>query len=388
MRRKSNDYPIGLAGHVVRSLLFRTGQYERLGRKFWRPTIEAPYIHQVYSRHVEMFDGIPTDFADPTYNAMIGPESINCSAIEETITAIDNAWVEPSRCQVIGPDGRLVRRSLTHRVVPVYPSAFRYAMHGKGVALPEAVVYDGYHGTNFYHHLVDMLPIIELLFERSGLPRDIPLIVNRWLFESRFFAYLYQRSPAFAALNWRIQEPGEWLRVDRLYRLDPPPYVHASLVRSRALYSHLSEPKGRRVFLSRDSKRYGRGIRNEAEVAALLGSHGFETVYAEHLTLEQQQALFEETTHLVALQGMGMAQMIFMDWPQGHILELTPRDRITSEYYWQGWALGMRYYDVHTGTEMDEAGQYEVDLDRLGLGVQRMLKHPPDKSRYGETLVE
>ena len=48
----------------------------------------------------------------------------------------------------------------------------------------------------------------------------------------------------------------------------------------------------------------------------------------------------------------------------------------------------MRYYDVHTGTEMDEAGQYEVDLDRLGLGVQRMLKHPPDKSRYGETLVE
>ena len=64
MRRKSNDYPIGLAGHAVRSLLFRTGQYERLGRKFWRPTTEALYIHQLYSRHVEMFDGIPTDFAD------------------------------------------------------------------------------------------------------------------------------------------------------------------------------------------------------------------------------------------------------------------------------------------------------------------------------------
>ena len=97
--------------------------------------------------------------------------------------------------------------------------------------------------------------------------------------------------------------------------------------------------------------------------------------------------MFEETTHLVALQGMGMAQMIFMDWPQSHILELTPRDRITSEYYWQGWTQGVRYYDVHTGTDMDEAGQYEVDLDRLEQGVQRMLTHPPDKRRYGETLI-
>ena len=388
MRWKSNDYPIGLAGHAVRSLLFRTGQYERLGRKFWRPTTTASYIHQVYSRHVEMFDGIPTDFADPAYQAFIGPESANCSAIEETVTRIDNGWIEPSRCQVIGPDGRLVRRSLTHRVVPVYPSALRYATRGKGVALPEAVVYDGYHGTNFYHHLVDMLPITELLFERSGLPRDIPLVINRWLFDSRFFAYLYQRSPEFAALNWRVQEPGEWLRVERLYRLDPPPYVRESLVRSRALYGRISESKGRRVFLSRDSKRYGRGIRNEAEVAALLATHGFETVYAEHLTLEQQQSLFEETTHLVALQGMGMAQMIFMDWPQGHILELTPRDRITPEYYWQGWTLGMRYYDVHTGAEMDAAGQYEVGLKRLEQGVQQMLNHPAGKRRYGDTLID
>ena len=132
---------------------------------------------------------------------------------------------------------------------------------------------------------------------------------------------------------------------------------------------------------------YGRGIHNEAAVAALLGRHGFETVYAEHLSLEEQQRTFEETTHLVALQGMGLVQQLFMAPESGHVLELMPSSRLQSEYYWQGWTMGMRFYDVQTGSAMDGSGRYRIDLVRLEAGVQRMLDHPAGMRRYGETVV-
>ena len=184
-----------------------------------------------------------------------------------------------------------------------------------------------------------------------------------------------------------MQEPGEWLRVGRAYRLHAAPFDRGSFATVRALYGRVSEAKGRRVFLSRDPMMYGRGIHNEREVAALLGAHGFETVYAEHLTLEEQQKTFEECTHLVALQGMGLVQQMFMDATRGHVLELMPRNRLQSEYYWQGWTLGMQFYDVQTGSALDDSGKYSIDLARLEAGVRRMLDHPAGQRRYGETLI-
>lgn len=382
-----NDYPLPVARRAVRSGLFRSGLTGRLGPRYWRPTDAAPYIHVLYRRTVEMFEGIPADFADPVYGAFIGPASAHWSRFEETVTAIDDCWVEPNRCQIIGPDRRLVMQSVTHRLVPLFPSAWGYALRGRGVKIPEAIVYDGFQSSNYYHHLIDSVPGIFLLLERSGLPKDLPLIVNRWMFESKYFAYLRARSAAFAGLNWRVQEPGEWLHVGRAYRLHAAPFERSGLAAVRALYGRVAQPAGKRIFLSRDPKMFGRGIVNQREVAALLGGYGFETVYAEHLTLEEQQRTFEQASHLVALQGMGLVQQLFIEPDQGHVLELMPSDRLQSEYYWQGWTMGMRFYDVQTGSAMDRSGQYRVDLARLEAGVKRMLDHPADRRRYGETLI-
>lgn len=393
MLNDKNDYPTSLPRRALRSAMFRSGLTAQLGPRYWRPTDAAPYIHEIHRRTIEMFDGIPGNFADPDYGAMIGPDSARWSRFEETITAIDDCWVEPNRCQIIGPDGRLVQQSLTHRLLPLFPSAFGYKTRRPGARLPEAIVYDGFNSTSYFHHVIDTLPSIELFLERSALAPHLPLVVNRRVFESRFFAYLRQRSPVFAALNWRVQEPNEWLHVGRAYLLNAAPYARSSFARIRALYGHVSDAAsehrgGRRVFLSRDPQLYGRGLLNEPEVGALLATYGFETVYAEHLSLEQQQRTFEETAYLVALHGMGMVQQMFMDSAKGHVLELMPRDRLHSVYYWQGWTLGMRFYDVQAGSDMNKAGMYRIDLARLEAGVQRMLDHPKDKRRYGETLID
>ena len=381
-----NDYPLTLPRRALRSAMFRTGLDRRLGRRYWQPTEMAPYIHVPYRRTVEMFNGIPADFADSIYGAMIGRDSANWSRFEEMISAIDDCWVEPNRCHIIGPDGRMVAQTLAHRITPVFPSAWGYAFRGKGTEIDEAIVYDGRSSLNYYHHLIDGVVGVPLFLERSGLPRDLPLIINRWSYESKFFDYLRRRSPLFGGLNWRVQEPGEWLRVKRAYRLTAAPFEPDSFAKVRAMYGRVAEPAGKRIFLSRDSAMYGRGIHNQREVATLLAGQGFETVYAEHLTMEEQQRTFEQATHLVALQGMGLIQQMFMDPDQGHVLELMPSNRLQSEYYWQGWTLGMRFYDVQTGSAIDQSGKFHVDLGRLDAGVRRMLDHPADMRRYGETL--
>ena len=331
---------------------------------------------------------MPTTFADSAYDAMIGTDSEHWSHFVETITAIDDAWVEPNRCQIVGADGRLVKQSVTHIFVPLYPSSLDYRWrHRSAHRLTEAIVYDGFNSTNYYHHLIDCLPSIPLFLERSGLAKNLPLVVNRWIFESPFFAYLRQQSATFAELNWHVQDPGQWLQVGRAYRLNAVPFDRAAFTFIRGLYGQLSERRGRRIFLSRDSRRFSRGIRNEEAVAALLGTFGFETIYAENLSLEEQQRTFEECEHLVALHGMGLVQQMFMDSDRGHVLELMPRNRLHSVYYWQGWTLGMRYYDVLSGSDMDRRGCYEIDLARLAAAVRIMLDHPVAQRRYGETLI-
>jgi len=164
-----NDFPATMPRRALRSAMFRSGLTAQLGPRYWRPTDAAPYIKVLRCERVEMFGGMPIDFADPHYGAIIGPASARWSFHDEKITAIDDCWVEPNRCQIIGPDGRLVKQSVTHLYVPLYPSAIDFAMRGRGSPLDEAIVYDGFNSSNYYHHLIDTLPNIAMYQASSGL---------------------------------------------------------------------------------------------------------------------------------------------------------------------------------------------------------------------------
>jgi capsular polysaccharide biosynthesis protein len=384
-----NDFPTSLPRRALRSLLFRAGLTRRLGDLRWRTVSAAPYIHTIHCAPGTMFEGMPTRFDDPVYNAMIGRDSARWARSQDIITAIDDCWIEPDRCLIVGPDGSLIAQSLPHRLKAFYPSIVGYARRRSGAArIDEALVYDGSASTNYYHHLVESVASILLFHEHGGRPRDIPVIVNRWIYDSRFFADLRERNPLFASINWRVQEPGEWIHVGRAYRAHAIPFDSERWRRIRALYGQVGKPAGRRIFLSRDSKRYTRGLSNEAQIIALLERHGFETVYAEHHSPIEQQRIFESASHLVALQGMGLIQQMFMDPDAAHILEIMPSNRLQSEYYWQGWTLGVRYYDVITGSGMGSDGKYRVDPARVGQALDQMLAHSVSERRYGSEVID
>jgi hypothetical protein len=329
---------------------------------------------------------MPTSFEDADYTMALSAATEQWRIYDETLVAVSNALVEPNRSLVIGPDRRLVRQSLSTNM-PLYPSAAGYFNRPKETGLKEAVIYDGFSSQSYFHHLFDRVTGLVKAAERKWFRPSVPFVIARWAYESPFFAYLLERSDELRSTNWYVQEPNEWLHVHRAYCMRTNPYDPLSWSAIRRLYGQISSSEGRRVFLSRDSRRHTRGVRNEGQVASLLARYGFELVYAESLSLREQQEVFERCEYLVALQGMGLTQQFFMPEGSRHVLELMPRSRMTSDYYWQGWTIGMSFYDVLVGTALDNKHLYEVDIGELEQKVKSMLAHHPNGRRYGATVL-
>ena len=380
-----NDYPLSLPRHALRSALFRAGLTRRLGQWRWPVVEDAAYIKVDYRKTVRMFDGMPTEFENAAYSEVIKSVSAHWNELEDRITAVEDCLVEPNRCLIIGPDGALVHQSIPARLIPLFPSAVGYALRGRPTRLAKAYVHDGFASNNFYHHVTDAVTALLLFQEHGGEPADIPVIVARWIYESRFFADLRLRSAKFAAVNWRVQEPGEWLHVDRAYLAHAAPFDAQRLQKVRELYPKISEPNGRRVFLSRDRSLFSRGLRNEKAVSELLTQYGFKTCHFEHLSLEQQQVVMEESEFVVALHGMALVQELFMDPTRAHVLELMPANRFQAEFCWLGWARRLQYCDIQAHSDLGADGHYEADLILLEAGVRRMLDAPADRHIFGLT---
>ncbi len=132
-----------------------------------------------------------------------------------------------------------------------------------------------------------------------------------------------------------------------------------------------------RWFLGRRNLRWRR-LLNEAEVAAALEPIGFETAYAEDLTLAQQIALFQDADAIVAPNGSSLLNLIFAPTEIPTIVLSQSRT-----FNWGGFqgpmeALGYRPLWV-CGRKDDSAGKhadYSVDPSSIiealaSLGVHR-----------------
>ena len=127
----------------------------------------------------------------------------------------------------------------------------------------KAVVYDGNASRNYYHHFVNAVNSMYLLHKSNNLSTNIPLIVNRKIFRSPFFNYLYSNSEKFRAYNWVIQEPNEWFYVKTVYKLQCLHFDKSPWLFTRNLYTIKSVEPFRKVFLSRDKNHFQRCLQNE-----------------------------------------------------------------------------------------------------------------------------
>lgn len=368
---------------ATRAILWRTGLGYQVAARYWKSQQLGGEFRQLYQHKEEVFAGIPTQFADPVFSDFVAKDSRRWSSQESAILEIDNVLLEPERLLGVRPGRELVEQTVVFKFDRQYPYIWPYLNRpSKPTRLEQAIWYDGSATRNYYHHLVDAL-ISLLQMDRSGLPADTPVLITRKMYETVYFQFLYNRSAQMRQLNWYVVGEQEWVHVKQLYKFQTAPFSPGAWRAMRELYAMPDVRPWRKVFLNRDRQRYGRYLENELEVRKMLLEHGFEEVFAENLTIEQQAQLFQETEYLVALHGAGLIQQFFMNYEAGHVIEIMPRNYLQPLYYWQAYTMGMKYYDVVLGGDMRDGKEYSVQLTSLEAAVGRMLGNRQPGRVYG-----
>jgi hypothetical protein len=166
--------------------------------------------------------------------------------------------------------------------------------------------------TNYFHWMFECLPRLRFLRE-AGIPYD-------WIYACQ--SQPFQRE-AFAHLGLPVDKIIDtatvpFLRAERLVlprrinKFEPwiIPWLRETLLSLGENESGTKLPK--RIYISR-RKASSRGVANDAELTALLESHGFVEVRLEEHSLAGQIALFRQAEAIVAPHGAGLTNLVFCE---------------------------------------------------------------------------
>ena len=142
------------------------------------------------------------------------------------------------------------------------------------------------------------------------------------------------------------------------------------------------EPGEERLYITR-SKAAKRRIVNEDEIAPIVAGFGFQTVFAEDISFEEQVRLCSRARYIVSNHGAGLTNILFMR-EGGSVLELRHQsDCINNCYFTLSSALDLNYFyqtcEPHNAADPHEA-HLLVDPHRLEENL-RLLTHEQRVSR-------
>ncbi len=221
---------------------------------------------------------------------------------------------------------------------------------------------------NFYHFIVDELPIIIFLTERAYEFTVYMSFYPRWKIE-----LLNIFCPN---LELRFLEKHSVLHVDYLYAIvkDASGYIHPRIIDFlRHKFLHLPySPKSKkysRIYISR-SKAPSRRISNDEKLVQLLESFSFKSICFEDHTISEQISLFNEADFIVAPHGAGLAN-IFGANANSTLVELVDTNHFSYCYTFIADYLGLSYYQFKLD---NKSGETLIDLSNFRVFIQSILK--------------
>ncbi|MGH7785718.1 MAG: glycosyltransferase family 61 protein [Candidatus Binatia bacterium] len=233
---------------------------------------------------------------------------------------------------------------------------------------------------NYYHTLVDNLPLLHALQQATGEPVPAPPI-------RLLLALPLSRAEEF--FLERLLPPGvEVVPVEPgvLYRMER--YVFVSLLSRRyagylprATVAWLRERAGvapapaarRRLFISRRDAGKGRHILNEEAMMQALAPVGFERVVLEQMPPADQVQYFSEAECVVGAHGAGLANLLFAS--RAGVVELFPQATLWPHFYLLSRSGDHRYrYVCHDARGRDD--DFRADVPAVIRCVAEVLAAP------------
>jgi hypothetical protein len=216
---------------------------------------------------------------------------------------------------------------------------------------------------NYYHFIQDTLTRLALL-DRAGVPEDVPLVVSKQIGATRFFKEITSRG-ALARRRWIVQD-GFYIEAEEAYFARTSEGNREQLDHVMDLMG-VPEPEvaggGRRIFLTRDMRKRGRGILNMDQIQPVLDAFHFEVVDTDALSFDDQVRLFNETRLLVGIHGAGLTNIIFRRGKKLDLVEIFLPSETPLYFYILARTYGYNYAYVK-GMNPDGTGtraNFEVD---------------------------
>lgn len=327
---------------------------EALSEQVIRPDTTVEVLHpervvrNLLPRNVVARDALPADRGWWGYSMRDVPERLSTPT---RLVTLRNATVLP----FLDPEVEYFRPALLSRqakAIELREISFR-PMHGAQLRQkPEPVrleratwvcerVYD-----NHSHWLTAHLPKLVLL-------RDRPDLLVHTLLPERLTPVMDAsiRTLGLDPVVFPRFETGRPLHVETLTLFDTDRFRPELLCSvRRAIVPDGIEPH-RRVFVSR-ARAARRRLANEADVWPLFEQAGFERVFLETLTFDEQVRLMAETRVLAAPHGAGLTNMMFC--PEGtHVIEIADLSFPNPNFYALASAMGLPYWLVSAESRGD-----------------------------------
>lgn len=231
----------------------------------------------------------------------------------------------------------------------------------------------------YYHWMMDILPRIKLLRE-SKVAYDkiyIPWLQEQFPFQRNTLERLGIREDEL------LQKGKEtFLKTDEvIFPSIPskvccaqPTWVHQFL---RDTFSPISPPEQtRKLLISRKvvTSSSQRLLLNEEEVFALLQPMGFERVFLEDKTVEQQAFLFAAAKTIVAAHGAGLTNLVFCQ-PGTRVVEIFHPNHLDETYFLISAALKLNHHcllpavDPHTAEQDVSACNIHLPILKLAQAL-------------------
>lgn len=138
----------------------------------------------------------------------------------------------------------------------------------------------------------------------------------------------------------------------------PKPAVQRMDELFAAYYGPPDTQGGEKLFLSRRGAKL-RGLRNEAELEAMLTRRGFESFVATDDNHAEQIARFRAAREIVSVHGAGLTNLLFSA-PGARLVEIFPSTKVKSPYWWVCRRMGHHYAPV-IGGPGDRNEGFELD---------------------------
>ncbi len=220
------------------------------------------------------------------------------------------------------------------------------------------------------------------MLEQHGIDiYSMPIIIPKEIYETAFFQQAIKLSDKFNNINWIVRD-SNFIECQRVYTCKVIHYRAKYLTTVIGWFNNIISNRNRitKVFLKR-AQRASRHIENEDEVENIAQKYGFAIIDNEQMSVIEQIKLYRNITHLIAIHGAGITNIIFRYPQRLSLLELHTISNVPASYMILSNQLGYRY-NAMIGSELignnnnlwSETSSFYLDPTEFENKVKKLIK--------------